>query len=244
MIRFEGVAVRFGPVSALRPLDWQLPRGRTTALIGPSGCGKSTLLRLVVGLVAPSSGTLEFDAPLDCGGDWLARRRRIGFVIQDGGLFPHLTAADNVLLMGRELRHSEAALSARLGELARLVRLPEDLLCRRPGDLSGGQRQRVSLMRALLLDPDLLLLDEPLAALDPWVRSALQADLKAIFLALGKTVLLVTHDLAEAAWLAERILLLRDGAIVQEGTLSDLRDRPADPWVTEFLNSQRSLVIL
>jgi len=165
----------------------------------------------------------------------------MGYVIPDGGLFPHLTARDNVLLLGRELGRPESALQARLRELAELTRFPEDALPRYPAELSSGQRQRVGLMRALLLDPELLLLDEPLGALDPMVRSRLQEDLKRIFRETSRTVVLVTHDLAEAAFLADRIFLMNEGAIVQEGTLADLRERPAAAFVTEFVRSQRSL---
>jgi osmoprotectant transport system ATP-binding protein len=128
---------------------------------------------------------------------------------------------------------------ARVGELATLVGLPVDWLARYPAQLSGGQRQRVGLMRALALDPALLLLDEPLGALDPMIRSDLQADLKKIFSALGKTVVLVTHDLGEAAYLGDPIVLLREGRIVQQGSAADLLERPADPFVTRFVNAQR-----
>ena len=246
MVRLRGVGVQFGDrrarVAALSHVDLDLPAGRTTALIGPSGCGKSTLLRILVGLVHPERGQVTFDEPLHAGGDWRARRHRMGYVIQEGGLFPHLTARQNVLLPGQELRRPAAELAARVTELARLARLPEAALQRYPLELSGGQRQRVALMRALLLDPDLLLLDEPLAALDPMVRRELQDELKALIQALGKTVVLVTHDMAEAAWLADRIVLMSEGRVVQEGTLADLRERPATPWVGQFLSAQRGRV--
>ena len=171
-----------------------------------------------------------------------AHRRRIGYVIQEGGLFPHLSARDNVLLMARHLGRPRETNEARLSELAVLTRFPADALDRYPGELSGGQRQRVSLMRALALSPELLLLDEPLAALDPLVRAALQQDLKRIFAELQQTVVLVTHDMSEAAYLGDEIVLMNAGRMVQRGTLSDLRDRPADPFVAEFLNAQRSIV--
>src|SRR5262249_58616682 len=146
-------------------------------------------------------------------------------------LFPHRTARANVTLMARHLGWDPVQLDARVRELAELARLPEPALDRYPAELSGGQRQRVSLMRAVALDPDLLLLDEPLAAIDPLVRAELQDDLRAIFRQLGKTVVMVTHDLAEAGFFGDTIVLLRDGHVVQEGTLANLTDTPADPFV-------------
>jgi osmoprotectant transport system ATP-binding protein len=171
-------------------------------------------------------------------------RKRTGYVIQEGGLFPHLTARGNVLLMARHLGKSESDSTPRLLELSRLTRFPEKLLDRFPVELSGGQRQRVSLMRALMLSPELLLLDEPLGALDPLVRAGLQTDLKEIFARLEQTVLLVTHDLAEAAYLGNHIVLMNEGRIAQQGTIDDLRQRPANAFVSDFINAQRSLVTL
>src|SRR5437773_9819417 len=170
-------------------------------------------------------------------------RRRIGYVIQEGGLFPHLTARANIRLMARHLGKSDEEMHARLLELCELTRFPENLLARYPLELSGGQRQRVSLMRALMLSPELLLLDEPLGALDPLVRASLQRDLKEIFARLKQTALLVTHDLAEAAYLGDEIVLINEGRIVQQGSIVDLRERPANSFVTEFINAQRGLAL-
>ncbi|MBC8103858.1 MAG: ATP-binding cassette domain-containing protein [Cytophagales bacterium] len=228
----------------MKPTTLAFDEGKTTVLIGPSGCGKSTLLRLVVGLIAPTSGTITFDSEPLTREKHTLLRRRIGYVIQDGGLFPHLTAAGNVALMARESGRGEAEIQARFDELCELTRFPADGLTRYPAELSGGQRQRVSLMRALMLKPEALLLDEPLGALDPMVRAGLQTDLKRIFGELGQTVILVTHDMGEAGYLGDRIVLMQDGGIAQAGSLEDLRDRPAMPFVTEFLNAQRSLVQL
>jgi osmoprotectant transport system ATP-binding protein len=241
LVRFARVTKKYGHATALHSLDLTVPRGKTTALIGPSGCGKSTILRLIIGLLQPDSGELTFDGQRLAASSINDARRRIGYVIQDGGLFPHLTARANVLLLARHLRRPEPQSSARLEELCALTRLPVALLDRYPLELSGGQRQRVSLMRALMLAPELLLLDEPLGALDPMVRAKLQEDLKAIFAQLQQTVVLVTHDLAEAAYLADHIVLLNDGRVVQEGTGADLRQRPASAFVTEFVHAQRSL---
>jgi osmoprotectant transport system ATP-binding protein len=171
-------------------------------------------------------------------------RRRIGYVIQEGGLFPHLTASANVLLMARHLGKPDDEMRRRLSELCALTRFPENLLARYPVELSGGQRQRVSLMRALMLSPELLLLDEPLGALDPLVRASLQKDLKEIFARLRQTALLVTHDLAEAAYLADEIVLMNEGQIVQRGSMADFRDHPASDFVSEFINAQRDLALV
>jgi osmoprotectant transport system ATP-binding protein len=223
----------------LGPLSLKLPDGRTTVLIGPSGCGKSTLLRLLIGLVVPDAGAVVFDGVPVTPDTARSVRLRVGYVIQDGGLFPHLTARGNVTLMARYLGRDRAEIAGRMNELAELTRFPPEGLDRYPDQLSGGQRQRVGLMRALMLDPDALLLDEPLGALDPLVRADLQAELRDIFRALGKTVVLVTHDLGEAAFFADRVVLLRDGRIVQEGSPADLWHRPADPFVTRFVQAQR-----
>jgi len=213
----------------------------TVALIGPSGSGKSTLLRLVVGLLTPERGEILIgDAPMDAE-HRRALRLRMGYVIQEGGLFPHLTAADNVSLVARDIGWDGVRIAARVHELADLVRLPRELLGRYPAQLSGGQRQRVGLMRALMLDPAVLLMDEPLGALDPMIRSELQAELRDLFRRLRKTVLLVTHDMAEAVFLGDEIVLLRQGRIVQRGTPQELLQRPADPFVSAFVRAQRLL---
>ena len=244
MIELLQVSKRYGAVDAVRHVDLSIGRGTTLVLIGPSGCGKSTLLRLMIGLVDPDEGRVRFDGTPFARDTARRLRHRMGCVLQDGGLFPHLTARENVTILARHLGRDAGWIDARVGELAAWTRFPLDGLSRFPAQLSGGQRQRVSLMRALMLDPDALLLDEPLGALDPIIRADLQADLKAVFQALRKTVVLVTHDVAEAAFLGDELVLLQDGAIVQRGTLDDLVRRPASPFVTRFLRAQRSPVPL
>jgi osmoprotectant transport system ATP-binding protein len=240
MVVIENVSKSFGAKQALAPTSLAPRPGETSVLIGPSGCGKSTLLRLMIGLITPDAGTVKMDgAPLTAANvDQI--RHRIGYVIQDGGLFPHLTAHGNVTLLPRHLRKEPRWIEQRVAELAALVRISRETMARYPSGLSGGERQRVALMRALMLDPQLLLLDEPLAALDPIIRRGLQTDLKEIFARLGKTVVLVTHDLHEAAWFAGEIVLMRDGRIVQRGSLEDLLLRPAEPFVSEFVHAQRA----
>ena len=244
MINLSNVSKRYGSLVALQPTNLEIPRSGVTALIGPSGCGKSTILRLIVGLLRPDTGEIQIDGDVMRSETSLSLRQRLGYVIQDGGLFPHLTARQNVVLMAEHLGKPKEEIVQKVDELADLTRFPKESLDRYPIELSGGQRQRVGLMRALILDPSTLLLDEPLGALDPLVRSALQTDLKEIFGRLKQTVVLVTHDMGEAAYLADQIVLLREGKIVQQGTLEDFKMRPAENFVVEFLNAQRMLVTL
>ena len=243
MLELRGVSRSFDGKPAVADLELVIPTGQTTALLGPSGCGKSTILRLLIGLLAPDAGRVSFDGSEVEAGDGpglFAQRRRMGYVIQDGGLFPHLDARGNAALLARHLGWEEVRVEARIAELCDLTHFPLDGLGRFPVQLSGGQRQRVSLMRALMLDPDVLLLDEPLGALDPMIRSELQEDLGRVFAALGKTVVLVTHDIGEAGHLADEIVLLREGRIVQRGTLEALVRHPEDPFVSRFVKAQRS----
>jgi len=244
LIRLIDASKRYADAAALHPINLSIKRGKTTVVIGPSGCGKSTLLRLIIGLIEPDSGSIEFDGASVTADNVAALRRRIGYVIQEGGLFPHLTARANVVLMARHVGKSQEEMQSRLLELCELTRFFNNLLPRYPVELSGGQRQRVSLMRALMLSPQLLLLDEPLGALDPLVRAALQRDLKEIFARLQQTVLFVTHDLAEAIYFGDEIVLMNEGRIVQKGSVTDLREKPADPFVLEFINAQRELADL
>ena len=239
MLILSRVSKRYNDTMALAPTDLQFSTGETTVLIGPSGCGKSTLLRLIVGLSQPNSGTITLEGTALSPANLLQMRQRIGYVIQEGGLFPHLTVHDNVIVMARYLRRNADWIAHRLAELAQLVRLPLELMCRFPAELSGGQRQRVCLMRALMLDPELLLLDEPLGALDPMIRYELQRELKSIFAQLGKTVIMVTHDIAEAAFFGHTLVLMRDGHIVQTGSFNMLARKPAEPFVEQFITAQR-----
>ncbi|MDH3201257.1 MAG: ATP-binding cassette domain-containing protein [Myxococcales bacterium] len=240
VIELEQISKAFETTRALERVDLRVEPGQTTVLIGPSGCGKSTLLRVLVGLIEPDGGTATFEGSAITPRSVHALRRRMGYVIQEGGLFPHLTATENVVLMARELGWPEPKWRSRLGALAELTRLPTDALDRYPVELSGGQRQRVSLMRALMLDPDVLLMDEPLGALDSMIRFELQVELRAIFRRLGKTVLLVTHDLDEAGFFGDVIVLLRKGRIEQRGTLEELVHDPRNEFVRAFVNAQRS----
>jgi osmoprotectant transport system ATP-binding protein len=239
MFELRNITKQFSSVTVLDNVTLEIATGQTTVLLGPSGCGKSTLLRVMLGLVRPDAGEVRF------AGEHLAlhcmreQRGKMGYVVQDGGLFPHFTCSQNVTLMAHQRGWPRERIEARLEQLTRLARLSPDTLGRYPVETSGGQRQRIGLMRALMLDPEALLLDEPLGALDPITRADLQMDLRAAFQTLKKTVVLVTHDLAEAAYFADTVVLLDKGRIVQRGALRDLVQRPASPFVTKFVESQR-----
>lgn len=240
MLKLSQVSKKYAAVVALDRCDLSFEAGRTTVLIGPSGCGKSTILRLIIGLQTPDSGSLLFADQRIGPATLPGLRQRMGYVIQDGGLFPHLSARENVTLMARYLAWSDERIASRIAELADLTHFPVDALERFPIQLSGGQQQRVSLMRALMLDPEVLLLDEPLGALDPMIRFDLQTDLREIFSRLDKTVVMVTHDLGEAAFFGDTIVLLRDGRIVQQGTLQNMLRQPVNEFVGRFIQAQRS----
>ncbi|MEM1069494.1 MAG: ATP-binding cassette domain-containing protein [Planctomycetota bacterium] len=239
MLELCGVSKRYGDVVALQPTTRQLSPGRTYVLLGTSGCGKSTLLKISLGLIKPDTGTVQFEGQTLSPDNVLQIRQKIGYVIQSGGLFPHLTARQNVTLMAEFLNWSTVDIRQRVEHLTSLTRLPTSVLGRYPSQLSGGQQQRVALIRALMLDPDWLLLDEPLGALDPIIRNDLQNELKEIFQSLGKSVVLVTHDLQEASFLGDEIMLLSDGKILQTGSMQQLIDQPVDPFVTRFIQAQR-----
>jgi osmoprotectant transport system ATP-binding protein len=238
MYELDAVRVTYRGLEALAPTSLTIGKGETLVLLGPSGSGKSTLLRCLIGL-SPYTGELRFDGtPVH---DWRQVRRRLGYVIQEGGLFPHLTARGNVTLAAREFGWDAERIDARVGELAGLVALDGAQLDRFPGALSGGQRQRVAMMRALMLDPDVVLLDEPLSALDPVTRLRLAGELRDIFARLGKTVVMVTHSLREARFFGGRAVLMRDGRIVQQGAIAELERAPADGFVAEFLAAEAAL---
>ena len=239
MLELLNVSKSFGSLQVLQPTTLCTEPGKTTVLIGPSGCGKSTLLRLMIGLIEPDQGEVKLEGIRLTPANVLQMRRKMGYVLQDGGLFPHLTARDNAALLARHLGWDKAKANARVEELAKLTRLPTVALDRYPGQMSGGQRQRVGIMRALMLDPAVMLLDEPMGALDPLVRFDLQEDLRNIFQSLKKTVVLVTHDMAEAGFFGDTVVLLGEGRIVQQGTLDELIRDPAEPYVSRFINAQR-----
>ena len=231
-LEVDGVTVRFEDTVAVDDVNLTLPPGQVLAVLGPSGCGKSTLLRAVAGLEVLEQGAVRYDGQDLVGTP--THRRGFALVFQDGQLFPHRDVAGNVGYALRLQRKSSSEVRARVTELLELVGLPgyED---RSPTTLSGGERQRVALARALAVDPRLLLLDEPLSALDRELRERLAADLRRILVASGTTALLVTHDQEEAFAVADRMAVMRAGRVLQEGTLDDVWRRPVDADVAAFL---------
>jgi len=237
MIRLDGVTKHFGEVAAVDSASLCVARGEIVALLGPSGCGKTTLLRLIAGFERPDGGSVTVDGRLVASpAAWIApEARRVGMVFQDYALFPHLTVAGNV---GFGLPRRTRA--GRVPELLAIVGL-DGLERRYPHELSGGQQQRVALARALAPSPELVLLDEPWSNVDPFLRESLRAEVAEIIRPLGVTVLLVTHDREEAFTLADRIALMRDGSVVQEGTAEELYFAPATRWAAEFVGAANVL---
>ncbi|MEN9834004.1 MAG: Choline transport ATP-binding protein OpuBA [Pseudomonadota bacterium] len=240
MIEATDVEKAYNGNVVLGPVNLSFPSGKTTVLLGQSGSGKSTLLRLFMGLIWPSRGHLKIADETLSPESINSIRRKIGYVTQDGGLFPHLTVRQNIMLAARYF-NEEAAAESRLPHLLEITKLAANLLDRYPSELSGGQRQRVSLIRALVLDAPIILLDEPMGALDPMIRADLQADLKEAFASLKKTVVIVTHDLAEAVYLGDHIVMMSDGKVIQEGTFADLVYHPAATYVSDFIAAQRPI---
>jgi osmoprotectant transport system ATP-binding protein len=242
MIELNAVSKRYGSartgfVQALERVSLVCTRGATLAIVGESASGKSTILRVLTGLVQADEGT-AFVGGIEIAPNVLPTvRLHIGYVIQEGGLFPHLTARENVELMARHTKRDIAWIRTRTDELLTMVRLTAETLERRPAELSGGQRQRVALMRALMLEPPVLLLDEPFSALDPLIRRDLQRDLRRITTNLGTTTLLVTHDLREADICADSVAIMQHGRILQHASLDTLRTAPATEFVHEFVEA-------
>jgi osmoprotectant transport system ATP-binding protein len=239
MIHLEDVSKSFGDKVAIDRVSVEFEASRSHVLLGSSGCGKSTLLRLILGLIPPDRGLVRVEGRVMEPATRRDLLAEMGYVVQEGGLFPHLTAYRNVSLAAESRGWGEERIRLRIDELADLVGFDDGVLKLFPSQLSGGQRQRVSLMRALMLDPPILLLDEPLGSLDPIVRADLQMQLRDIFFRLGKTVVLVTHDIREAAIFGQTITLMTEGRIVQRGSFADLSRRPASPFVTQFLEAQK-----
>jgi osmoprotectant transport system ATP-binding protein len=237
-IELESVDVSFGTTSVLSEVTLALEAGKTHVLLGPSGCGKSTVLRAVLGLVTPARGAVRLLGDAVSARPRATLAARVGYVVQSGGLFPHLTARENVALAGKALGRS---LAQPVDSLFSQVGLGAELLDRIPAELSGGQRQRVALARALALDAPVLVLDEPFGAVDPLLRAELQDELDALFRRASKTVLFVTHDLAEAAFFADTVTVMYGGRVEQHGPVAEVLASPATDFVSRFLNSQRAL---
>jgi len=237
MIELRGVRKQYpGGHVAVGDLTLTIPAATTVALVGPSGCGKTTTLKLINRLVAPTAGQIVIDGQDTARMEPIALRRGMGYVVQEAGLFPHMTVADNVALVPQLLGWPEARRQARVAEMLAFVGLdPRTHASRYPLELSGGQRQRVGFARALAADPPILLMDEPFGALDPLSRRRLQREFGAWKARLLKTVVLVTHDVDEAFALADRIAVLSDGRLLQVGSAAEIRAAPASDFVASFL---------
>jgi osmoprotectant transport system ATP-binding protein len=241
MLELQNIHKNFEGRSVLADVNLIVPKGATHALIGSSGSGKTTLLRITLGLIPFDQGYVKINGQALLSFTPVEWADRIGYVPQDGGLFPHITGKNNVALIAKLRGWRKSRIDDRVEELRKVVNLAPEILTHFPREMSGGQKQRVSIMRAAMMDPAVMLLDEPMAALDPLIRRSLQQELKSIFQRLGKTVLLVTHDLGEAVFLAEQITMLHEGRVEQTGTYRDLLLHPANPFVSQFINAQRTL---
>ena len=243
-ITLEGVTKTFtGSTSAaVEPLDLEVPRGSLVVLIGPSGCGKTTTLRMINRLIEPSGGTITIEGEDIRHRSVTDLRRGIGYVIQQVGLFPHWTIAQNVATVPKVLGWDKGRIKARVEELVDLVGLDRDLLTRYPAELSGGQQQRVGVARALAADPPVLLMDEPFGAVDPIVRAHLQRELLDLQAKVHKTVVLVTHDIDEAVALGDKVAVLNVGGVLEQYAPPDeLLAQPANDFVASFLGTERSI---
>ena len=244
MIRLESVSKRFanGAV-AVHELDLEVDEGDVCMLVGPSGCGKTTTLKMINRLVEPTSGRIFIGGDDVTSGDPVALRRRIGYVIQQVGLFPHLTVAANVATVPRLMGWDRRRSRARVDELLDLVGLdPAVYRDRYPHQLSGGQRQRVGVARALGIDPPVLLMDEPFGAIDPIARDRLQQEFRRLQSEVNKTVVFVTHDIDEAVLLGDRIAILREGGVLEQyAPPAEILGRPASPFVADFVGADRGL---
>ncbi|MDQ0462393.1 osmoprotectant transport system ATP-binding protein [Caulobacter ginsengisoli] len=238
-IAFDGVSKRYGATAAIDAVTLEVPHGQFVALVGGSGAGKTTLLKTINALIAPDAGVVRVEGRPTAEVEPPELRRGIGYVFQEIGLFPHLTVARNIAITPRLLGWSEADIAARVAELLDLVALPREFAARKPDALSGGQRQRVGVARALAARPKVMLMDEPFGALDPVTRAALGEDYRRLHETLNLTTVMVTHDVMEAALLADRIVVMKAGAVVADDTPRALLAGHADPDVAAMMQTPR-----
>ncbi|MFC0523636.1 ABC transporter ATP-binding protein [Pontibacillus salicampi] len=240
MLKFDQVTkVYSGGHKAVNQLSLEIEKGEFIVFIGPSGCGKTTTMKMVNRLIETSEGSISIEGEDIKHKNLVELRRSIGYVIQQIGLFPHMTILENISLVPKLLKWSEEKRRERAKELLKLVDMDEETIHKYPGELSGGQQQRIGVLRALAADPPLILMDEPFGALDPITRDTLQQEFKMLQQSLGKTIVFVTHDMDEALKLADRIVIMRDGHMVQVGTPGEILRNPADDFVREFIGKER-----
>ncbi len=239
LIELNGVSRSYGVRVALRSIDLAVPAGQFVAIVGESGSGKTTALKITNRLLEPDSGEVLIDGEPTRSQPPHVLRRRIGYVFQRIGLFPHLTVAENIGITPKLLGWPREQIAARITELLTLVNLPLEFASRYPAGLSGGQRQRVGVARALAARPAIMLMDEPFGSLDPLTRDALGGEYRRLHEQMGLTTLMVTHDVLEAVLLADRIIVLREGAIVADGTPRELMNEHDDPAVRALMDTPR-----
>ena len=239
MIKLSDISLSFNKVHILSSICLDLESQKTHVLLGPSGCGKSTLLKIILGIYKPTKGHVFINKTLLTSKNQRQFAQKIGYCVQDGGLFPSLTAKENILLISKLRKHDPIKAQERLTYLRQLVQVEEKVLELFPSLLSGGEKQRVSLMRALMCDPDILLMDEPLGALDPIKRNLLQEELHNIFKKLKKTVIFVTHDIFEASYLSQNVILMSKGTVAQKGSFKSFLTSPSSKFVSRFIQAQR-----
>lgn len=242
MLEFKNVSkIYAGGKKAVDNLDLHINAGEFIVFIGPSGCGKTTTMKMINRLVKPTEGKILINGENIMEKNIVQLRRSIGYVIQQIGLFPHMTIRENIALVPRLMKKSVDERNNKADELIELVNMPKEFLDRYPHELSGGQQQRIGVLRALAADPPLILMDEPFGALDPITRDSLQAEFKHLQRTLGKTIIFVTHDMDEAIKLADRIVIMKDGKIVQMGTPDEILRDPANEFVEDFIGKDRLL---
>ncbi|MCY8144894.1 choline ABC transporter ATP-binding protein OpuBA [Bacillus inaquosorum] len=240
MLTLENVSKTYkGGKKAVNNVNLKIAKGEFICFIGPSGCGKTTTMKMINRLIEPSAGKIFIDGENIMEQDPVELRRKIGYVIQQIGLFPHMTIQQNISLVPKLLKWPEQQRKERARELLKLVDMGPEYLDRYPHELSGGQQQRIGVLRALAAEPPLILMDEPFGALDPITRDSLQEEFKKLQKTLHKTIVFVTHDMDEAIKLADRIVILKAGEIVQVGTPDDILRNPADEFVEEFIGKER-----
>ncbi|MCY8450204.1 choline ABC transporter ATP-binding protein OpuBA [Bacillus spizizenii] len=240
MLTLENVSKTYkGGKKAVNNVNLKIAKGEFICFIGPSGCGKTTTMKMINRLIEPSAGKIFIDGENIMEQDPVELRRKIGYVIQQIGLFPHMTIQQNISLVPKLLKWPEEKRKERARELLKLVDMGPEYLDRYPHELSGGQQQRIGVLRALAAEPPLILMDEPFGALDPITRDSLQEEFKKLQKTLHKTIVFVTHDMDEAIKLADRIVILKAGEIVQVGTPDDILRNPADEFVEEFIGKER-----
>lgn len=239
MIEFKEVSKKFKDTTVLKEISFEIEEGKLVVLVGLSGCGKTTTLKMINKLIQATTGSITINGEDISKKDKIKLRRNIGYVIQQTGLFPHMTIRENIEIIAHAEKRPEDEITKRTAELLDMVGMDESFLDRYPNELSGGQQQRVGVARAFALDPDIILMDEPFSALDPITRNSLQEELVSLQEKVQKTIVFVTHDMSEAIKIADKICIMDKGEIIQYDTPENILKNPANDFVTEFVGEKR-----